>query len=749
MRNFLVILSFCFLSQLNAQNVGINEDGSNPDPSAILHLKSNTKGLLVPSMSSTDRLNIASPQDGLMVYDITLGLFFFYDSFESEWKTLYSSGRIQDFDRDTRVWVERTDDSDQILFEMANTSYWRMDGAQLENLNSGNSLFIGENAGENEDLQLRSNTFLGFQAGELTVDGSFNTFLGESAGQANTSGNDNTFLGQQAGVDNDTGNENIYIGRRTGFVQTTGDQNVYLGTFTASNKSGGSENTILGAEAGTNNGTGSGNVFLGYKAGFSESGSDRLYIHNSSSNNPLIYGEFDSGLLQVNGDFSINGNYTFPPSDGSTGQALITDGTGNISFGKPGGLADEDSDTRIEVEESSDEDIIRFYVNGTEQLNLDGDRIDVDQVHIGSNSGGNSNDDSSIYIGENAGSNYGSGAKSNVVVGTSAQNISSTAEEMVAIGFDSGAGNSAVAIGTTANASELGVAIGWQASNGGLFCTAVGATALAQGFGNSNTAIGYGALAVCQSSDNTAVGKDALDSNTGGFNNTAVGSSSLDGNTNGDRNTAIGVNALSAFGHIGNDNTAVGEKCMNTVKSGILNTGIGQNADALFDNLTNATALGANAVVMASNQVVVGDNNVISIGGYANWTNFSDGRFKTSVEEDVAGLDFILKLRPVTYNLDLAGIDRAQNREASYRNEEKLDIRYTGFIAQEVETAAEESDYDFSGVETPQNEQDFYGLRYASFTAPLVKAVQEQQEMIDLLLQKIEALEKEVQALKE
>ncbi|MCB0619900.1 MAG: hypothetical protein KDC41_14560, partial [Saprospiraceae bacterium] len=56
---------------------------------------------------------------------------------------------------------------------------------------------------------------------------------------------------------------------------------------------------------------------------------------------------------------------------------------------------------------------------------------------------------------------------------------------------------------------------------------------------------------------------------------------------------------------------------------------------------------------------------------------------------------------------------------------EKDGQRYTGFIAQEVEEAAREVGYDFSGVDAPDNPDDIYGLRYAEFNVPLVKAVQE------------------------
>ena len=42
-----------------------------------------------------------------------------------------------------------------------------------------------------------------------------------------------------------------------------------------------------------------------------------------------------------------------------------------------------------------------------------------------------------------------------------------------------------------------------------------------------------------------------------------------------------------------------------------------------------------------------------TIGGSVNWTATSDGRFKSNVEENVVGLDFINKLRPVTYQMDI------------------------------------------------------------------------------------------------
>ncbi len=142
---------------------------------------------------------------------------------------------------------------------------------------------------------------------------------------------------------------------------------------------------------------------------------------------------------------------------------------------------------------------------------------------------------------------------------------------------------------------------------------------------------------------------------------------------------------------------------------------------------------------------------VLSIGGPVGWTNLSDGRFKDNVKENVAGLDFVMKLRPVTYNFNNEKLndylhvpDSLRDRETSAQD---LQIVHTGFIAQEVEQAAKECNFDFHGVDAPKNENDYYGLRYAEFVVPLVKATQEQQKIIEEQQQTIEALIKRIEVL--
>jgi septal ring factor EnvC (AmiA/AmiB activator) len=74
---------------------------------------------------------------------------------------------------------------------------------------------------------------------------------------------------------------------------------------------------------------------------------------------------------------------------------------------------------------------------------------------------------------------------------------------------------------------------------------------------------------------------------------------------------------------------------------------------------------------------------------------------------------------------------------------EKEQIAYTGFIAQDVGKAAKELGFDFSCVDAAKNDNDNYGLRYAAFVVPLVKAVQEQQAMINNQQEQIDELKKD------
>jgi len=220
-------------------------------------------------------------------------------------------------------------------------------------------------------------------------------------------------------------------------------------------------------------------------------------------------------------------------------------------------------------------------------------------------------------------------------------------------------------------------------------------------------------------------------------------------NTQGNHNTGVGVEASKLL-TVGSDNTSMGYQAMNTLTNGSNNTVIGSGADVNFSGQVNGSAFGFGAIVDANNKVRIGNTSVISIGGQVGWTNFSDGRFKREVQEDVKGLEFIKKLRPVTYWVDNTAIEQyyRPGTEPAQRNNTAATQRQSGFIAQEVEAAVKQTGFNFSGVDVPTNAKALYGLRYAEFVVPLVKAVQEQQATIEKQQVLMNIMQKEIEELK-
>jgi hypothetical protein len=81
MKNFFLFVFFIllfFIQVCYSQVVGISETAFNPDSSAILHMNSDTKGLLVPRMTEAQRNAIVNPATGLIIFQIDTEPFFYY-----------------------------------------------------------------------------------------------------------------------------------------------------------------------------------------------------------------------------------------------------------------------------------------------------------------------------------------------------------------------------------------------------------------------------------------------------------------------------------------------------------------------------------------------------------------------------------------------------------------------------------------------------------------------------------------------
>ncbi len=255
--------------------------------------------------------------------------------------------------------------------------------------------------------------------------------------------------------------------------------------------------------------------------------------------------------------------------------------------------------------------------------------------------------------------------------------------------------------------------------------TSFGVGALSAGAATNSTAIGTNALSVSTGDNNVAVGRNALrDCVANADFNTAVGTNALQGlnNAASNRNTVVGFEAMgSTTGDIQNC-TAVGFQALfavdgSTAMRGINNTGIGFQAGNNITTGENNIAIGYLAQVAsgtANNQIKIGNNAITLAECQVAWTLTSDKRWKDNIKDSGLGLNFLKTLRPVSYT----------------RNNDKKQKTEYGFIAQDIDAALQKAGDPNNGIIT-KDDQGMLGVRYNDFISISVKAIQEQQALIE------------------
>jgi hypothetical protein len=247
-----------------------------PDNSAILEINSTEKGFLMPRMSESQRLKIANPAEGLKVYqmDGKKGEYTFDGAVwqnsvagtDGDWTLIGNAAASTDF--------IGTTNNQSLKFRVNNTVFGQWDPSPIGSISIGHSagghssirnVAIGTNVLRSSTASQGGNVGLGFDALKSTTTGISNLAIGAWALSANT-----------------TGYSNVAIGGAGLFRNTTG--------FT---------NTAIGGRALFENLTGSGNVAIGFDAGKLETGSNKLYIANSPTATPLIYGDFNAKYVTI------------------------------------------------------------------------------------------------------------------------------------------------------------------------------------------------------------------------------------------------------------------------------------------------------------------------------------------------------------------------------------------------------------------------------------------------------------------
>jgi hypothetical protein len=449
---YILTLLFSVNTSVSGQSLAVNTDGSSANASALLDVKSNSKGMLIPRMSRTGREAIASPATGLLIFQNapdSIG-FYYYDG--GKWTWLLSNANADSLAWRTGGNTGTTDGyhfigtKDNVPFnirvnnqmagkidQLLNNSFYGYRAGNSISFGSGNTgighqalfsnttgssnsafgqeaLYTNANGINNTAVGREvlysntagsSNTAIGRQALYSNINGSTNTAIGREAlyfnsnGSSNsatgfqalyknisgiensatgvqalynnTSGDFNTATGQQALFANTTGTGNTAVGTQAMVSNSTGYSNIAIGAHAM--RSGVSSNNIIaigdsslfnstgpgnmaiGSKAGYSVTTGTNNLFLGYQAGYNETGSNKLYIANSSANPPLIYGDFSSGRIGIGtispGDkLEVNGNIRFsatgtllaaPSTIGSAYSVTIRAGDPYVPVGGSGG----------------------------------------------------------------------------------------------------------------------------------------------------------------------------------------------------------------------------------------------------------------------------------------------------------------------------------------------------------------------------------------------------------------------------
>ena len=143
--------------------------------------------------------------------------------------------------------------------------------------------------------------------GSLTS-GSTNVAIGTLSLGSITTSNNNVAVGGNALSNSSAGNNNVAVGKSAG-ANIDADDNVFIGTDADSFNTGvNGRNVIIGTRAGESGVSGTaggtnyqGRVMIGYEAGGDSATNNTLYIENSSSVTPLLYGEFDNDILRIGG----------------------------------------------------------------------------------------------------------------------------------------------------------------------------------------------------------------------------------------------------------------------------------------------------------------------------------------------------------------------------------------------------------------------------------------------------------------
>ncbi|MFZ4520637.1 MAG: tail fiber domain-containing protein [Bacteroidales bacterium] len=450
---FFLILVLAVSVQSGYTQVAISNTNATPDPSAMLDIQSDNKGILIPRIAllGTNSGVVPFAVNSLLIFntatsnDVTPGFYYWNGS---SWTRLAIGGATGETwtlggntGTDPASAFLGTTDNVPLVFRVNNLPAGKIDGVvNTVSLGSGsgmlntgmNNTFIGDSAGRNNTIGAE-NVYLGYRSGLNQQQGFANTFVGSNAGVLG-SGQDNTFLGYYSGA-NSAGSNSVAVGFLAGMANT-GSENVFVGSGSGQfNAALG--NTFVGCMAGNANNTGSGNAFFGNQSGTS---------NNVGSNNAFF--GFQAGMHQDTAFYSSffgyqagkNTRYSGNSFYGALAGLQNVDGRENSFFGMESGQLNNSSLNSF------------FGTRSGKFTNLGGGNAFFGYESGLSNTMGTEN----AYFGKNAGT-FGTTASFNTFLGNTAGHLNATGENNTFVGYITGqtneTGNNNTLLGAEADLS--------------------------------------------------------------------------------------------------------------------------------------------------------------------------------------------------------------------------------------------------------------------------------------------------------
>ena len=424
----------------------------------------------------------------------------------------------------------------------------------ITNNTAGNLLTATGNTGslQGEPNFSFDGTVLRLSGSIIIDDTNENILVGESAGGSISGANKNILIGYQSGQ-NLTGVHNTVLGYQGLDNATNASGSTAVGYGALGIAASGNNNIGIGKEAGLTLTSGNDNIYIGYQAGpaTNTAQSNKLYIHNTGSDTPLVYGDFATGQITFNSQVSasiFSGSFY---GDGSNLTGLTVtqgwDGTYSGSANFTGSLI---------VSGSTSADVVDF----TQVSAISGSIFSGSFVGDGSGLTGVTS--TSEWDGSRNGNAEITGS---FIVSGSSPTIDLKGDTTIDTNIKIHNPNTTgIGIGTctyeniiTSATGSLSVAIGYQAAQYAQRAShvAIGANA-GQCIGFASVAIGMGAVQCNNASQNIGIGWNALrNGNTGG--NTAIGYLALANLTTGGYNVGVGNATMQSLGQ-GYYNTTLG-----------------------------------------------------------------------------------------------------------------------------------------------------------------------------------------------